>query len=269
MTPFQAVLLALVQAATEFLPVSSSGHLILMPRLLGWGDQGLEFDIATNTGTLLAVLAYFRKDLVEIARGWATSFRPGGAGACEPAARLGWALIWGTVPAGLAGLLIKDWVSTHGRDPRLIATTAIVYGVLLGVADRLGPKRLGLGAIGKREGLLIGCAQALALVPGTSRSGVTMTAALGLGLDRPAAARFAFLLSVPIGLLVGVKQLVDFGRGEIVGLSGSTIAIGIAVSAVAGYAVIAALLAWVRTRPLLVFALYRVALGLLLFASFS
>ncbi len=269
MTPFQAVVLALVQAATEFLPVSSSGHLILMPRLLGWSDQGLEFDIATNTGTLLAVVAYFRRELVEIARGWSLSFRPGGAGACEPAARLGWALIWGTVPAGLVGLLIKDWVSSHGRDPRLIATTAIVYGLLLGVADRLGRKRLGLAAIGKREGFLIGCAQALALVPGTSRSGVTMTAALGLGLDRTAAARFAFLLSVPVGVLVGAKQALDFARGEIVGLAGSTILVGIAVSAVAGYLVIAALLAWVRTRPLLVFSVYRVLLGLVLFAYFS
>ncbi len=141
MTPFQAVILALVQAATEFLPVSSSGHLILVPRLLGWSDQGLEFDIATNTGTLIAVLAYFRRDLAEIARGWLASFRPGGAGACEPAARLGWALVWGTIPAGLVGLAIKDWLATYGREPRLIATTAIVYGLLLGLADRFGRKR--------------------------------------------------------------------------------------------------------------------------------
>lgn len=269
MTPFQAVFLALVQAATEFLPVSSSGHLILMPRLLGWSDQGLEFDIATNTGTLLAVLAYFRRDLGRILRGWLASFRPGGAGACEPDARLGWALVWGTVPAGIVGLLAKDWIATYGRSPQLIATTAIVYGLLLGVADRFGARRLGLPAIGRREGLLIGCAQALALVPGTSRSGVTMTAALGLGLDRASAARFSFLLSVPIGLLVGLKQAVDFARGEIAGLDGSVVLIGIAVSALAGYAVIAALLAWVRTRPLTVFVVYRLALGLFLFYYFS
>jgi undecaprenyl-diphosphatase len=269
LTPFQAVILALVQAVTEFLPISSSGHLILAPRLLGWGDQGLEFDIATNTGTLIAVLAYFRRELLEIARGWLASFRRGGAGACEPAARLGWALVWGTIPAGLVGLAIKDWLSTYGREPRLIATTAIVYGLLLGVADRYGRKRQGLGAIGKREGFLIGCAQALALVPGTSRSGVTMTAALGLGLDRGAAARFSFLLSVPIGILVGANQALDFARGRIVGLDGDIVLLGVAVSAVAGYAVIAALLAWVKTRPLLVFAAYRLLLGGLLFAYFS
>jgi undecaprenyl-diphosphatase len=268
-TPFQALVLALVQAATEFLPISSSGHLILLPKLLGWSDQGLEFDIATNTGTLLAVLVYFRTDLREILRGWALSFRPGGAGACEPAARLGWALVWGTIPAGIAGLLAKDWISSYGRDPRLIATTAIVYGTLLAVADRLGRKRLGLAAIGRREGILIGCAQALALVPGTSRSGVTMTAALGLGLDRGAAARFSFLLSVPIGLLVAANQAVEALRGEIVGLTAGSLAIGIVVSALAGYGVIAALLAWVRTRPLLVFALYRLALGGVLLAYFG
>ena len=269
MTPFQAVILALVQAATEFLPVSSSGHLILAPRLLGWSDQGLEFDIATNTGTLIAVLAYFRRDLAEIARGWLASFRPGGAGACEPAARLGWALVWGTIPAGLAGLAIKDWLAPYGREPRLIATTAIVYGLLLGLADRFGRRQSGLGAIGRREGLLIGCAQALALVPGTSRSGVTMSAALALGLERGAAARFSFLLSVPIGLLVGAKQLVDFARGEIAGLDGTVVLIGIAVSALAGYAVIAGLLAWVKRRPLAVFAVYRLLLGGFLFAYFS
>jgi len=268
-SPFQAVVLALVQAATEFLPISSSGHLILVPRLLGWSDQGLEFDIATNTGTLIAVLAYFRRELLEIARDGLRSLRPGSEVAGSPSARLAWALVLGTIPAGVVGLLVKDWISSYGRNPLLIATTAIVYGVLLAVADRMGRKRDGLETIGPRRGFLIGCAQALALVPGTSRSGVTMTAGLGLGLDRTAAARFSFLLSVPIGLLVGAKQALDFARGEIVGLSGQTILIGIGVSAVAGYAVIAALLAWVRTRPFLVFAVYRVLLGIFLFVYFS
>lgn len=268
MTPLQAIVLALVQAATEFLPISSSGHLILLPRLLGWSDQGLEFDIATNTGTMIAVLAYFRRDVAGILRGFAASFRRGGGGACAPEARLAWALVWGTIPAGLAGLLVKDWISTYGRDPRLIATTAIVYGLLLGLADRLGRRELPVGAVSRRRGLLIGCAQALALVPGTSRSGVTMTAALALGLTREAAARFAFLLAIPIGILVAAKQALDFARGEIVGLSASSVAIGIGVSAVAGYLVIAALLAWVRSRPLTVFVIYRLLLGLFLYAWF-
>jgi undecaprenyl-diphosphatase len=213
------------------------------------------------------VLAYFRRDLAGLARGLAASLRPGGA-AGTPEARLARALLWGTIPAGAVGLLIKDWVSSHGRDPRLIATTAIVYGLLLAVADRFGAKRATLAAIGPREGLLIGCAQALALIPGTSRSGITMTAALGLGLTREAAARFAFLLSIPIGLLVGAKQVVDLARGEVVGLSAASIAIGIGVSAVAGWGVIALLLAWVRRRPLTPFAVYRVLLGIFLLAYF-
>lgn len=261
-------MLALVQAVTEFLPVSSSGHLILLPRLLGWSDQGLEFDIATNTGTMLAVLVYFRRDVAGLARGLTASLRPGGAGACEPEARLAFALLWGTIPAGVVGLLIKDWVSGHGRDPRLIATTAIVYGVLLALADRFGRKKLAVSAIGVREGILIGCAQALALIPGTSRSGVTMTAALGLGLTREAAARFGFLLAIPIGLLVGAKQVFDLARGEVLGLSAVSLAIGIGVSAIAGWAVIAGLLAWVRRRPLMPFAVYRILLGIFLFAYF-
>lgn len=194
--------------------------------------------------------------------------RPAGAGELATESRLARALVWGTVPAVFVGLMIKDWVSTHGRDPRLIAATAIVYGLLLAVADRFGAKSAPLESIGVREGVLIGCAQALALVPGTSRSGVTMTAALGLGLTREAAARFSFLLAVPIGLLVGAKQIVDLARGEAIGLSATSLAIGIGVSALAGFGVIALLLAWVRRRPLLPFAVYRLLLGAFLLACF-
>ena len=261
MTPFQAAILAVVQAVTEFLPISSSGHLILLPRLLGWSDQGLEFDIATNTGTLLAVMVFFRAELGRMARGFRQSFSAP-ARACNLDAKMLYLLCWGTIPAGVAGLLIKDWVASYGRDPLLIATTAIVYGTLLLVADRIGRKERAEGELGRREALLIGCAQALALVPGTSRSGVTMTAALLLGFTRPAAARFSFLLSVPIGLLVAGNQAKDILRGEPLGVPASAIAIGIAVAALAGYAVIAFLLAWVRSRPLAPFGWYRIALGL-------
>jgi undecaprenyl-diphosphatase len=269
MTILQAVLLALVQAVTEFLPVSSSGHLILVPRLLGWGDQGLEFDIATNTGTLLAILVYFRADLVRMARAFLASLRRSGAGESAPDARLAWALVVGTVPAAVVGLLIEGWVQRSARDPHLIAATAIVYGLLLGVADRLGRRARPLSSFGLRDGLLVGCAQALALVPGTSRSGVTMTAALGLGATREAAARFAFLLAVPIGLLVGAKQVLDGLRGVPMGVPLDALLVGIAVSAVAGYAVIALLLGWVRRRSLVLFVLYRLALGAFLLVYFS
>jgi undecaprenyl-diphosphatase len=266
-TTAQAVALALVQAITEFLPVSSSGHLVLMPRLLGWSDQGLEFDIATNTGTLLAVVAYFRADLVRLVRGTAASLRS--RDACVPEARLAWALLLGTVPAALVGLLIKDWVATAARGWKVIAINAVVYGVLLLVADLAGSKRRPLGEIGRREGLLIGLAQALALVPGTSRSGVTMTAALAMGYTRDTAARFSFLLAVPIGVLVGGNQLVDLARGVPLGVEPAALAVGIAVSAVAGYGVIALLLGWVRRRSLAVFAIYRLLLAAALFAYFS
>jgi undecaprenyl-diphosphatase len=271
MTPIQAVVLALVQAATEFLPVSSSGHLILIPRLLGWSDQGLEFDIATNTGTLIAILAYFRADLLRIARallGSLGSLRRGGAAASAADVRLGWALILGTVPAAAVGLAIEHWVATYARDPRVIATTALVYGLLLLLADRWGRRTRELPSLGLREGVLIGCAQALALVPGTSRSGVTMTAALALGATRETAARFSFLLAVPVGLLVAAKQGWDLLRGVEMGVPLDALAIGIAVSAVAGYGVIALLLGWVRRRSLAVFAWYRLALGVFLLVYF-
>lgn len=267
MTPQQAALLALVQAATEFLPVSSSGHLILIPRLLGWADQGLEFDIAMNTGTLLALVAYFRVDLARLVRGALASVARREAG--SSAAKTAWALVLGTIPAAVVGLLAKEWIGGAARGWQVVAWNAIFYGLLLLVADRLGRRQRGLSEIGRREGLWIGCAQALALVPGTSRSGVTMTAALALGYTRDAAARFSFLLAVPIGILVGVKQLLDLVRGASLGVPLDALAVGIAVAAIVGYLVIAFLLDWVRTRSLAVFALYRLALGGVLFLYFG
>jgi undecaprenyl-diphosphatase len=267
LTPLQSVLLALVQALTEFLPVSSSGHLILVPRLLGWSDQGLEFDIATNTGTLLAVVVYFRADLAAMTRGAVESLRRGELATAE--ARLAWAVALGTLPAAIVGLLIKEWVATAARGWQLIAANAVVYGLLLLAADRLGRKRRELAQLGVRQGLLIGLAQALALIPGTSRSGVTMTAALGLGYTREAAARFSFLLAVPIGILVGGKQIFDLARGVPLGVPPVALALGVGVSAVAGYGVIALLLGWVRRRSLAVFACYRLALAAALVLYFS
>ncbi len=267
MTPFQALVLALVQATTEFLPVSSSGHLILLPRLLGWADQGLEFDIATNTGTLVAIVAYFRRDLALLARSAVGALRA--RDARVPGAELAWAVLLGTVPAAIVGLFVKEWVATVARGWEVVAVTAAVYGALLLVADRLGAKRRELGELGRREGIWIGVAQALALVPGTSRSGVTISAALALGFTREAAARFSFLLAVPIGALVGAKQLLDLARGVPLGVPLPALAIGIAVSAVAGYAVIALLLGWIRSRSLAVFAIYRLLLAAFLGLYFS
>lgn len=265
MTYFQAIILALVQGVTEFLPISSSGHLILLPRLLSWTDQGLAFDEAVNTGTLLAVMAFFRHDLLGLARGGLQAVaRPR---EITPQGRLAFLLVLATIPAALTGLLIHEWVASEGRNPRLVATTAIVYGVLLWAADRWGSRKRGVEEVGLVDALLIGGAQALSLVPGTSRSGVTMTAGLSLGLTREAAARFSFLLAVPIGLLVAVHDAIALGqRGLSVGELGPLLA-AIVVSAVAGYAVIGFLLTWVRRQSMLAFAIYRIALGLLILLS--
>src|SRR6185295_284836 len=208
MTPFQAVVLGVVQGLTEFLPVSSSGHLILVPYFLHRQDQGLDFDIATNTGTLLAVLAYFHRDLRDLIVGFVTGAPRSRDGEFAPRP-MAWTILVGTVPAGLAGLLAKHWIETHLRTPVVIAATTFFYGLLLFLADRLGRKERTVGEVTLMDGVVVGCAQALALVPGTSRSGVTITAALLLGLTRPAAARFSFLLAVPISILAALKSAKD------------------------------------------------------------
>jgi undecaprenyl-diphosphatase len=255
LTEFQAVVLSLVQALTEFLPVSSSGHLILVPYFLGWPDQGLSFDIATNTGTLLALLVYFRSDLIEVARGFFTGEK--GHHDYDPRT-LAWALIIGTIPAAIVGPLVHHRIESQARNPLLIATTATVYGLLLWFADRNAKEDRDLASIGWKDALIVGCAQALALVPGTSRSGITITAALFLGLGRSAAARFAFLLSVPLGILVAVYEAYKggFARDQ---WTFNLIAIG--VSAVAGYLVIGWFLNWLRRQRLTVFVVYRLLLA--------
>jgi len=262
MGAWQALLLGLVQGVTEFLPISSSAHLILAPRALGWQDQGLAFDIAAHLGTLLAVVVYFRRDLVEIARDGLRG-RPRDA---PGKGRLAWGILLGTVPVAVAGLLVQDLVATSARDPLLIAGTSIGYGVLLAWADRVATLRRGLEGMGYREALLVGAAQALALVPGTSRSGVTITAALLLGFDRPAAARFSFLLSVPAGFLVLAKDVLDFVQGEVSPEALPSMLVGFLAAAASGYLVIAGLLAWLRRGSLLAFAVYRVFLGGLILA---
>jgi undecaprenyl-diphosphatase len=254
---WQALLLGFIQGVTEFLPISSSAHLILAPHALGWQDQGLAFDIAAHLGSLLAVLLYFRRDLVKIAR---DGLRGGPRGAAGDG-RLAWGILLGTLPVAAAGLLTQDLVATSAREPLLIAGTSIGYGVLLAWADRVAALRGGLEEMGYRQALLIGAAQALALVPGTSRSGITITVALLLGFDRPAAARFSFLLSVPAGFLVLAKDLLDFAQGRVSPEAVPEMLLGFLAAAASGYMVIAGLLAWLRRRSLLAFAVYRVALG--------
>jgi undecaprenyl-diphosphatase len=267
-TPIQAIVLSIVQGVTEFLPISSSGHLILVPWFLGWPDQGTAFDIATNTGTLLAVVAYFHRDLWDLIVGVFTG-KPRSADGTFVPRTMALNLVVGTIPAGLAGLAFQRLLEHQARNPLLIAGTTFFYGLLLFLADRVGRKTRELDDLWWRDALIIGIAQALALVPGTSRSGITITAALLLGFTRPAAATFVFLLSVPIGVLAAAKKAKDLLE---VGVSGHDLAmmgIGVVVSAVVGYAVIAWLLSWLRRRSLTVFVVYRVVLAAVILAAIA
>jgi undecaprenyl-diphosphatase len=191
----QILILAIVQGLTEFLPISSSAHLILVPLVLQWPDQGLVFDVAVHLGSLLAVLTYFRRDLLEMTLAWSKSLTSGTSSA---ESRLAWWIILATIPAVIAGLLFKDVVEVELRSPWVIAIATIVFALLLWFADSLKSRLHDEFQLGWKAALTVGCFQALALIPGTSRSGITITAGLFMGLSRLAAARFSFLLSIPI-----------------------------------------------------------------------
>ena len=266
LSPLQALILAAVQGVTEFLPISSSGHLILVPYFLKWPDQGLAFDIATHVGTLLAILVYFRRDVRDLVAGFFTGQPLSADGDYNPR-RLAWMIVLATIPAGIFGLLIKDWVETQARSALLVAGTTLFYGLLLGVADRVGRHAGKLGDIGWQVALMIGMAQALAIIPGTSRSGITITAALLLGLTRPAAARFSFLLGIPIFSLAAAKQALDLAESGVTAAELVPMGIGLAASALVGYAVIAWLLNWLRSRSLTVFVVYRLLLAGVILAT--
>jgi undecaprenyl-diphosphatase len=261
---FQAIVLALVQGLTEFLPISSSAHLILVPVLTGWPDQGLAFDVAVHFGTLSAVALYFREELGAMARSWASSLRTRNP---DDEAVLAWGVLLGTIPLGLAGLLFHDFIATSLRSPLVIATTTILFGVLLGYADKVGVRtrceyRLGAGRIA-----IIALSQVLALIPGTSRSGITITAGLLVGLERQAAARFSFLLSVPaiaMASLYELRNLVEAGEQ----VAWVDIIIGATVSAVSAYLCIHYFLKLLDRIGMMPFVAYRLVLGVVLFAMF-
>jgi undecaprenyl-diphosphatase len=258
----QAVLLALVQGLTEFLPISSSAHLVIPPLLLGWPDQGLAFDVAVHVGTLLAVLLFYRRDLGQMLAAWLRSLSGGPA---TEDSRLVWYLVLATIPAGLVGLVGGDYIEGNLRTLPVIATTTLVFGLLLGLAQRVGaspgsgrPLNLGLA-------MAIGIAQALAPVPGVSRSGVTITAGLILGMDRQGAARFSFLLSIPIIASAGALKLRDLAA-DAVAVEWGHLILGVVVSAVTAYLCIATFLRLLDRVGLMPFVYYRVALAILLYA---
>jgi undecaprenyl-diphosphatase len=270
-----AVVLALVQAATEFLPVSSTAHLILVPWLMGWADHGLLFDIALHLGTLMAVLVYFAKTWIRLL------FLSFGRKVLQPGPddpdhdlfanpKLFWYLVAATFPAGIAGAVLKDYVETVFRSPFIVGFMLIAIGLVLAWAERAGTFRRNLGDVTFRDAMIIGCAQALALIPGTSRSGITISAALFLGVGRAAAARFSFLLSSPIILGATAKTALDvWGEGGIPADMHAAFAVGIAVSAIAGYAVIAFFIRYLQTRSLSVFIYYRIIFGIIVLALAS
>jgi undecaprenyl-diphosphatase len=259
MTVGQAIVLGIVQGLGEFLPISSSGHLILFPWLFGWEDPGLAFDVALHMGTLAALLAYFGGDFLRLARAGVRSVLERKV-AGDPERRLAWGIVFASVPAAAVGFVLDTHAEGLLRRPGLVAGTLIGVGLLLLVIDRTRPARKGLADLTVVEQVLIGVAQACALVPGVSRSGATITAGRALGATRDAAARFSFLLSAPITFGAGVLKLDDMMT------AGVTLPFltGILTSAVVGYLAIRYLLVFVRTRSYSLFVYYRLALGLLI-----
>ncbi|MDT0309881.1 undecaprenyl-diphosphate phosphatase [Streptomyces sp. DSM 44917] len=276
MSWFESLILGLVQGLTEFLPISSSAHLRLTAVAFDWEDPGAAFTAVTQIGTEAAVLIYFRKDIARIVGAWFRSLRDKSARS-DPDARMGWLVIIGSVPIGVLGLTLQDAIEGPFRDLRLIAVNLIVLGVILGVADRLAMRdatggrhravreRKTLEQLTVRDGLLFGLCQAMALVPGVSRSGATITGGLFLGYRREAAARYSFLLAVPAVLASGLYELTSIGEEGSHVSWGPTIFATVVAFGV-GYAIIAWFMKWISTRSFMPFVWYRIVVGVVLLA---
>jgi undecaprenyl-diphosphatase len=263
MDAFQAIVLGIVQGLTEFLPISSTGHLRIVPAFLGWEDPGAAFTAVTQLGTMAAVLLYFREDLWRIVTTWLRSLRePELRGTLD--ARMGWYIGLGTIPIAIFGFLFKDQIEQGARSLYLIGTTLIVLGLLLLLAEKVATHERPLERINRRDAIVIGFAQACALVPGVSRSGATLTAGMFLGFDRPSAARYSFLLSVPAVVLSGLFELRKIGDEGGAGFVPTAIATLLAF--LVGYATIAFLLRWLTSHSTAIFVAYRVVLGTLVIA---
>ena len=260
MTLFEIIILAIIQGLTEFLPISSSAHLLLPNIILGWKEQGLAFDVAVHVGSLAAVVIYFRKDLLKMAYAWFGQF--GGADSTHES-RMAWWLIWATLPAVCVGYFGKVLIETYARSGWVIAFTTIFFGLLLLWADKTAKQTRNLQALGWRGAVLIGVFQVLALIPGTSRSGITMTAGLLIGLDRYSAARFSFMLSIPVIIGAGTLLTLDLlAQPELV--DWSVLFYGGALSFVSAYLCIYLFLSWIGRIGMLPFVIYRLFLGILL-----
>ena len=259
MSAIEAIILGLVQGLTEFLPISSSAHLRIAPALFGWEDPGAAFTAVIQLGTMAAVLLYFRTDLWRIARAWLRELGvPWRRSSHE--ARLGWLILLGTIPISIFGVAFSEQIESGARDLYLIGSALIAFSFVMLLAERVGEQRRELADVSSRDGVFIGFAQALALIPGVSRSGATISAGLMLGFDRTAAARYSFLLSVPAVVLSGLFELRDLG-GEGSASVGATL-IATAVAFLSGYAAIAWLLRYLARHSLGVFVAYRIPLGI-------
>jgi undecaprenyl-diphosphatase len=256
----QAIVLGIVQGLTEFLPISSTAHLRIIPAFLGWEDPGSAFTAVVQLGTMAAVLLYFRADLWRIARTWLSGLR-------DPALRtdhdyrMGWFIILGTIPIAIFGFAFRHQIKTGARDLYVIGTAMILFSFVMLAAERLGTQKREVEEIEGADAVSIGFAQALALVPGVSRSGATISAGLFAGLTRTAAARYSFLLSVPAVVLSGLFELKDVGEGN--GASAAPTAIATLLAFIVGYASIAWLLRFLVRHPISVFAIYRFAVGVI------
>jgi undecaprenyl-diphosphatase len=268
MNAFHAAILGLVQGITEFLPISSTAHLRIVPALLDWDDPGAAFTAVLQLGTLAAVIVFFLGELVRMVRAAIGALSaPSGTRPSTDARHLGY-LIVGTIPIGVVGLLLRHAVEGAFRSLWVVAIALIVVALALAWVERRKPAHgRDLDSIDLRDAILIGCAQALALVPGVSRSGITLLAAMALGIRRDAAARFSFLLSIPAVGAAGIFELPKIMRAHDIG--GTPLAVGLIVAAISGYASIAWLLKFLRTRSTMPFVIYRVALGVVIIAMLA
>jgi len=263
---FHVLVLAFIQALTEFLPISSSGHLVVIPKLLGWDDGGLQFDIALHAGTLVAILIYFFRDWVQIiAHGF--GINAGSDAELRQNRMLLWLLAVASIPAGVVGIAFSKQAETTWRNPYLIATMLIVIGILMWVGERSSKGTKLLGGVTWGDGAVIGLGQALALVPGTSRSGITITAGLFRGLTRETAARFSFLLATPAIAGAALKDVWDvYKKGGLEPAMRTPFLLGFLVSAVLGMVVIAVFLRYLRRNSLMPFVYYRIIFGIIVIA---
>lgn len=258
---FHAIVLAIIQGVTEFLPISSSAHLILVPELFGWPDQGLAFDVAVHVGTLLAVVTFLKKEILQIAPAWFSGFR---GLQWNAHGQLGWLLVIATIPLGLVGIIAMDYIEANLRSAAVIAATTLVFALLLAWADR-GAKNntTPMESLNWRQTVWVGCAQALALIPGTSRSGITMTALLQLGFTREASARFSFLMAVPAIALPGLLKTTQLLASPS-SIEWLPLGIGVALSAFTAFLCMQMFMRFIQRVGMMPFVVYRVLLAIVI-----